>query len=134
MSWRVAAVLMFVMFSSGCRRPPLKPPTPEEQAEVSNAATLAALRNDREAFEAAARGDESEEVMTRLRKQGVLVVTKEGRCVAFRWPFTHVLDSIPIILYAPGGRDDLPHGFLDSPGFYIHPHAVEEHWFVARTP
>ena len=130
---RVATVLMLLVAASGCWQRP-KPLTPDEQAAASNAAALAALRNDREAFEAAARGDESAEVMTRLRKQGVLAVTREGRCIAFRWPFTHVLDSIPIILFAPGGRDDLPPGFLESPGFYLHPVAVDEHWFVARTP
>jgi hypothetical protein len=133
MSWRVAAGLLLLAVASGCWGPP-KPQTPEERAATSNAAALAALRDDREAFEAAAHGDESEAVMTRLRKQGVLAVMKEGRCIAFHWPFTHVLDSIPIVLYAPGGRDDLPHGFLDSPGFYLHPVAVDENWFVARTP
>lgn len=111
-----------------------KPPTPEEMNATMNAQTLSALQADREAFEAAAHGDASDEIQARLRKCGVLVVTKENGCVVFRWPFTHVLDSIPIIFFAPNGPDDLPVGFLKTPSSYHYPMAVDKNWFVARSP
>jgi hypothetical protein len=109
----------------GCGRSPT--PLTREQ---SNADALAALRDDRPAFEAAAGGDRSEDVMRRLHKRGVLCVQMVGQCTEFSWPFTNVIDDIPVIYYAPSGEADLPSGFWQ----YYNAMEVDRYWFVARKP
>ena len=126
----LSVIVMLAASVSGCSGRSA-PQTPER----ANAEALAALRDDREAFEAAAQGDRSDPILKRLRKRGVLSVRQVGRCIEFGWPFTNVLDSIPVIYYAPGGRDDLPSGFwLPSPSQFDYPMEVDAHWFVARKP
>lgn len=125
MSW-IGIVALAVM---GCvKPPPVRTPTLEERNEES----LRALRENREFFEAHARGDDSEPIRARIHGAGVLAMVKRGNCTEFTWPFRG-LDAVPVIVYAPKGIEDLPYGFLEGSG-YLYPLQVDEHWFVGFTP
>ena len=125
---RIAVIGIFLSCATGCYDMPRTTP------ESSNAAALKALQQDREAFEAAARGDKSEAILDRLKACGIGRVISKDRAVVFVWKEIAPGSAYPVILYAPKGREDLPANFFTSHYAYAYPMAVDDNWFVARVP